>query len=69
MAESKFLKAYCSKTGRYYGLEIKKFGSKWKVVNMISVSRAYETNQKIVQTYDSTLEIAAKQIGKVNQFG
>ena len=36
-----------------------------EMVNMISVSRAYETNQKIVQTYDGTLEIAANQIGKV----
>lgn len=36
-----------------------------EMVEMISVSRAYETNQKIIQTYDSTLEIAANQIGKV----
>lgn len=36
-----------------------------EMVEMISVSRAYETNQKIVQTYDSTLEIAANQIGKI----
>lgn len=38
MAESKFLKAYCAKTGQYFGLEIKKFGMKWKVVNMIQLS-------------------------------
>ena len=36
-----------------------------EMVEMISVSRAYETNQKIIQTYDSTLEIAANQLGKV----
>lgn len=36
-----------------------------EMVQMISISRAYETNQKIIQTYDSTLEIAANQIGKV----
>ena len=36
-----------------------------EMVNMISVSRAYETNQKIVQAYDSSLEIAANQLGKV----
>lgn len=36
-----------------------------EMVEMISVSRAYETNQKLIQTYDSTLEIAANQIGKV----
>ena len=37
-----------------------------EMVEMISISRAYETNQKIVQTYDSTLEIAANQIGKIS---
>ena len=37
MAESKFLKAYCDKTNQYFGLEIKKFGSAWKVVNMIQL--------------------------------
>ena len=36
-----------------------------EMVEMISVSRAYETNQKLIQTYDSTLEIAANQIGKI----
>jgi len=36
-----------------------------EMVEMISVSRAYETNQKIVQTYDSTLDIAANQLGKI----
>lgn len=34
MTESKFLKAYCGKTKRYFALEIKQFGSVWKVVNM-----------------------------------
>lgn len=61
MAESKFLKAYCSKTGRYYGLEIKKFGSKWKVVNMISVSDdegrllSSEVEQPFFETNDNLL--------------
>ena len=36
-----------------------------EMVEMISVSRAYETNQKLIQTYDGSLEIAANQIGKV----
>ena len=36
-----------------------------EMVQMISISRAYETNQKLIQTYDSTLEIASSQIGKV----
>lgn len=37
-----------------------------EMVQMISVSRQYEANQKIIQTYDSSLDIAANQIGKVN---
>ena len=36
-----------------------------EMVNMISVTRAYESNQKIVQTYDESLEIAAGQLGRV----
>ena len=36
-----------------------------EMVNMISITRAYETNQKIMQTYDSSLEIAVNQLGKV----
>lgn len=36
-----------------------------EMVNMITVSRAYETNQKVITTFDSTLDIAANQIGRV----
>lgn len=36
-----------------------------EMVNLIAISRAYESNQKIIQTYDSTLEIAANQLGKL----
>ena len=36
-----------------------------EMVEMINVSRAYETNQKMIQTYDSSLEITANQLGKV----
>ena len=36
-----------------------------EMVNMISVTRAYESNQKIVQTYDESLEIAVTQLGRV----
>lgn len=36
-----------------------------EMVNLISITRAYESNQKIIQTYDSTLEIAVNQLGKV----
>lgn len=36
-----------------------------EMVEMISVSRQYESNQKVIQTLDSSLQIAATQLGKV----
>ena len=36
-----------------------------EMVNMINISRAYETSQKVIQTYDSSLEIAVTQLGKL----
>lgn len=36
-----------------------------EMVNMITVQRAYESNQKVITTYDSSLEIAANQLGKI----
>lgn len=36
-----------------------------EMVNLISITRAYESNQKIVQTYDSTLEVAVSQLGRL----
>lgn len=36
-----------------------------EMVNLISITRAYESNQKIIQTYDSSLEIAVNQLGKL----
>lgn len=36
-----------------------------EMVNMIAVSRAYESNQKMITTLDGTLDIAANQIGKI----
>ena len=36
-----------------------------EMVEMISVSRQYESNQKLIQTIDSSLEIAANRLGKV----
>lgn len=36
-----------------------------EMVNLISITRAYEANQKIVQTYDSSLEIAVTQLGRI----
>lgn len=37
-----------------------------EMVEMINVSRAYETNQKVVQTYDGSLDIAVNQLGRLN---
>ena len=36
-----------------------------ELVNMITVSRAYESNQKVITTYDGTLDIAANQLGRI----
>lgn len=36
-----------------------------EMVNMISIARAYENNQKLIQTYDQSLEIAVTQLGKL----
>lgn len=36
-----------------------------EMVDMITVSRAYESNQKVITTIDGTLDIAANQLGKL----
>lgn len=36
-----------------------------EMVDMITVARAYETNQKLIQTIDSTLDKAVNNVGKV----
>lgn len=36
-----------------------------EMVNMIAIQRSYEANQKLIQAFDSTLEISATQIGRV----
>lgn len=36
-----------------------------EMVDLISITRAYESNQKIIQTYDNSLEIAVTQLGRV----
>lgn len=36
-----------------------------EMVNLINITRAYETNQKVIQTYDSSLEIAVSQLGRL----
>lgn len=37
-----------------------------EMVNLISISRAYEANQKLIQTYDDSLEIAVTQLGRLS---
>ncbi|MBR4759853.1 MAG: flagellar hook-basal body protein [Lachnospiraceae bacterium] len=37
-----------------------------EMVELISISRAYESNQKVIQTIDGSLEIAANQLGKLS---
>lgn len=36
-----------------------------EMVQMITITRAYEANQKVIQAYDDTLQISASQIGRV----
>lgn len=54
-------------TGKMYSgyLETANVSVVQEMVNLISISRQYESNQKIIQTMDHTLEIAANQIGKL----
>lgn len=37
-----------------------------EMVNLITITRAYEANQKIIQTYDDSLEIAVTQLGRLS---
>lgn len=37
----------------------------YEMVQMIATTRAYETNQKVIQAHNETLQIAANQIGKL----
>ncbi len=36
-----------------------------EMVNMIEITRAYETNQRLIKSIDSTLDLAANTIGRV----
>ncbi|MBO4310283.1 MAG: flagellar hook-basal body protein [Lachnospiraceae bacterium] len=36
-----------------------------EMVNLITITRQYEANQKIIQTYDTSLEIAVNRLGKL----
>jgi len=55
-----------SEAGIYAGfLETSNISVVSEMVDMIALSRAYESNQKVITTIDGTLEIAANQIGKL----
>ena len=45
--ETKILKGKCKKTGQYFGLECKKFGSKYEVINAVHLS---EEERNIIQS-------------------
>ena len=36
-----------------------------EMVQIIAISRAYEADQKMIQTEDTTLEMAVSQVGRV----
>ncbi|MBQ7260913.1 MAG: flagellar basal body and hook protein, partial [Lachnospiraceae bacterium] len=36
-----------------------------EMVDLIAFQRAYESNQKIIQTYDESLGIAVEQLGRL----
>ena len=46
-------------------LEASNVSTVTEMVNLITISRQYESNQKIIQTIDNTLETAVTRIGKV----
>lgn len=46
-------------------LEASNVQTVYEMVQMIAITRAYETNQKVIQAHNETLQIAANQIGKL----
>lgn len=46
-------------------LEMSNVQTVQEMVNLIAITRQYESNQKIVQTYDSTMDVAVNQLGKL----
>jgi len=47
-------------------LEMSNVQSVQEMVNLISITRHYESNQKIIQTYDSTMDVAVNQLGRLS---
>ena len=46
-------------------LELSNISVVTEMVNMIAIQRQYDSNQKVITTYDDTLETAVNQLGKV----
>ena len=59
--------AACKKhiTTVIFSLEMSNVQVVSEMVNLIAITRAYESNQKIIQTYDDTLDVAVNQLGRV----
>lgn len=46
-------------------LEMSNVQSVQEMVNLITITRHYESNQKIIQTYDDTMDVAVNQLGRL----
>lgn len=47
-------------------LEMANVQSVQEMVNLIAITRSYESNQKVIQTIDDTLQIASTQLGRIS---
>ena len=46
-------------------LELANMSIVTEMVNMIAIQRQYESNQKVITTYDESLDIAVNQLGRL----
>lgn len=46
-------------------LEMSNVQSVQEMVNLIAITRSYESNQKVIQTIDDTMQIATTQLGRI----
>lgn len=46
-------------------LEMSNVQSVQEMVNLITITRQYESAQKVIQTYDDTMEVAVNQLGRL----
>ncbi|MDE6883541.1 MAG: hypothetical protein K2P48_10540 [Lachnospiraceae bacterium] len=46
-------------------LELSNMSIVTEMVNMIAIQRQYESNQKVITTYDESLDIAVNQLGRL----